>query len=119
MIKKISSQKVSGGGGRFPLAPPGSCGSVELLKHQIGHPPTGKSKEFSESKLYKKASSQVIHGALNNPLSQYCLAFLGFLNFMLEVNVQKRLEHIILGFIVAGINHKIKTSEQSSKKLNL
>ena len=38
---------------------------LETLKHQIGHPPT----EFL---------------ALNNPLSQYCLVFLGFLNFMFK-----------------------------------
>ena len=35
-----------------------------------------------ETKLFKKAASQVIHGAPNNPLSQYCLVFLAFLNFM-------------------------------------
>ena len=39
---------------------------------------TEKPKEFSETKLYKKATSQVIHGALNNPLRQYCLVFLCF-----------------------------------------
>ena len=59
---------------------------LEPPKHQIGYPHTEKPKEFSETKLYKEAASQVIHEALNNPLSQYCLVFLGFLNFMLKVN---------------------------------
>ena len=57
---------------------------LEPLRHQIGHLLTEKSKEFLESKLYKKVASQVIHGALNNPLSQDCLVFLGFLNFMFK-----------------------------------
>ena len=55
---------------------------LKPMKHQKGHPPTEKSKEITETKLYKKAASQVIHGALNNPLSQYCLVFLAFVNFM-------------------------------------
>ena len=55
---------------------------LKPLKHQKGHPPTEESKEITETKLYKKTASQVIHGALNNPLSQYCLFFLAFLNFV-------------------------------------
>ena len=34
---------------------------------------TKNSKEITETKLYKTATSQVIHGALNNLLGQYCL----------------------------------------------
>ena len=55
---------------------------LKPMKHQKGQPPTEKSKEITETKLYKKAASQVIHGALSNPLSQYCLVFLAFANFM-------------------------------------
>ena len=51
------------------------------LKLQKGHLPTENSKEITETKLYKKAASQVIHGALDNPLSRYGLVFLSFLNF--------------------------------------
>ena len=57
---------------------------LEPPKHHKGHPPTEKSKEITETKLYKEGASQVIHGALNNPLCQYCLVFPGFLNFMCE-----------------------------------
>ena len=55
---------------------------LEPLKHQIGHPPTEKSEEISETKLHKKAASQPIYGPLNNPVSLHYLVFLGFLNFM-------------------------------------
>ena len=64
---------------------------LKPLKNQKGHPPTEKSKELTETKFYKKAVSQVIHGALNNPLSQYCLVFLAFLNFMSKNKLSEKI----------------------------
>ena len=54
----------------------------DIFRTPETHPPTEKSEEISEMKLYKKAASQPIYGALNNPVSQHYLVFLGFLNFM-------------------------------------
>ena len=67
---------------------------LKSLKHQKGHPPTEKSKEITETKLYKKVAKQVIQGALNNPLSQYCLVCIAQI-LCLKINRQRRFEHII------------------------
>ena len=90
------------------------------MKHQKGHPSTEKSKEITETKLYKKAASHVFHGALNNSLSQYCLVWLAVVNFMsTNKSSEKIWTYNKLGTIVTNVNHQGIVSNQLSKTLNV